>query len=118
MKTAAPMKAMKAEKNAAMKRRATKEAAPAKAMKAMKKIAMRRHDIKAAAPAKALQKAAMKGRAIKAAAPIVHVTQRLTDQEVEQYRLVDIAEEDERYEPIIHFALILAPGSRQLVEAT
>merc|ERR1711935_1157974 len=59
---------------AAMKRRAMKAAAasPAKAMKVMKKAAMKRRAMKAAAPAKAMKamkKAAMKRRAMKAAAP-------------------------------------------------
>merc|ERR1719272_441962 len=70
MKAAAPAKAMKAMKKAAMKR-AMKAAAPAKAMKAMKKAAMKRAMKAAAAPAKAMKamkKAAMK-RAMKAAAP-------------------------------------------------
>ena len=63
MKAAAPAKAMKAMKKAAMKRRAMKAAAPAKAMKAMKKAAMKRRAMKAAAP-KAMK--AMKKKVISA----------------------------------------------------
>merc|ERR1711865_512141 len=61
MKAAAPAKAMKVMKKAAMKR-AMKAAAPAKAMKAMKKAAMKRA-MKAAAP-KAMK--AMKKKVISA----------------------------------------------------
>merc|ERR1719265_1416180 len=60
MKAAAPAKAMKVMKKAAMKR-AMKAAAPAKAMKAMKKAAMKRA-MKAAAPAKAMK--AMKKKSV------------------------------------------------------
>merc|ERR1712086_353360 len=65
MKAAAPAKAMKAMKKAAMKRRAMKAAAasPAKAMKVMKKAAMKRRAMKAAAP-KAMK--AMKKKVISA----------------------------------------------------
>merc|ERR1719240_917522 len=62
MKAAAPAKAMKAMKKAAMKR-AMKAAAPAKDMKAMKKAAMKRAMKKAAAP-KAMK--AMKKKVISA----------------------------------------------------
>ena len=66
MKAAAPAKAMKVMKKAAMKRRAMKAAAaaPAKAMKAMKKAAMKRRAMKAAAPAKAMK--AMKKKVVSA----------------------------------------------------
>merc|ERR550514_1268541 len=59
MKAAAPAKAMKVMKKAAMKR-AMKAAAPAKAMKAMKKKAMKRA-MKAAAP-KAMKKKVISAR--------------------------------------------------------
>merc|ERR1719263_663923 len=63
---AAPVKAMKAMKKAAMKRRAMKAAAaaPAKAMKAMKKAAMKRRAMKAAAAAPAKAMKAMKKKAV------------------------------------------------------
>merc|ERR1719253_1036114 len=63
---AAPAKAMKVMKKAAMKRRAMKAAAaaPAKAMKAMKKAAMKRRAMKAAAAAPAKAMKAMKTKAV------------------------------------------------------
>merc|ERR1712028_57668 len=66
MKAAAPAKAMKVMKKAAMKRRAMKAAAPAKAMKAMKKAAMKRRAMKAAAPKAMKAMKAMKKKVISA----------------------------------------------------